>query len=114
MNLALRSFVESNGAEIVSKGLYRNFVLHCCNLHEFGVVGPAYVFLAVTRLQQFMKDGQGASSSSWDAHRQAWMRRNSISTAQPRKDFSGIFKKEPEDAADTNKKAAASSTSSSK
>ena len=39
MNLALKMFIEEKGKELLEKNLYRNFVVHVCNLFEFGVLG---------------------------------------------------------------------------
>ena len=56
MNLALKMFIEEKGRELLEKNLYRNFVLHVCNLHEFGVLGPGHVFTAITRMQKFLTE----------------------------------------------------------
>ena len=99
--LALQSFIEEKGRELVERNLYRNFVLHCCNLFEFGVVGPAPVFAAVTRMQQFMKllqqqDDKAASPLlEWPEQRTRWMERSGkAASASARRDFSGIFPKD--------------------
>ncbi len=99
--LALRCFIEEKGRELVERGLYRNFVLHCCNLFEFGVVGPTAVFAAVTRMQQFAREAEQQKSKTaassapmmlreWPALRAKWIERAGRGT---RKDFSGIFPK---------------------
>lgn len=104
MNMALKLFMEEKGKELVEKNLYRNFVLHCCNLFEFGVIGPVVVFNAISRLQHLIKDcGGDRQSESWKRQRQIWLQRRPASVdakekdAKQRKDFSGIFKHELED-----------------
>ncbi len=127
--LALRCFIEEKGLELVRRNLYRNFVLHCCNLFEFGVVGPALVFAAVARMQQFMdaeqqqqqqqqqqkgqsrkseiQDGRGDKQPHhWQAQRARWIermgRKEGAAVAMAtatRKDFSGIFPKDDKRAA---------------
>ena len=96
-------FIEEKGKELLDKNLYRNFILHVCNLFEFGVLGPAHVFSAISRLQDFVRD-DGHSFTSWPHQTTHW---NSIPKEEPaaappkdlhskpsRKDFSGIFSKD--------------------
>ena len=33
-------FIEEHGEELMSKGLYKNYLLHISNLFEFGVLPP--------------------------------------------------------------------------
>lgn len=99
MNLAIKTFVEEKGKELAEKNLYRNFVLHCCNLFEFGVIGPTFVFKAISRMQQFLVDKQQATSTltrQWREQREKWLKSNNVKkfTSPPRKDFSGLFAKE--------------------
>ena len=56
MNLALRTFIDEHALHIAERNLFRNFVVHCCNLFEFGVIGPAFVFAAVARMQNKFKE----------------------------------------------------------
>ena len=96
-------FIEEKGKELLDKNLYRNFILHVCNLFEFGVLGPAHVFSAISRLQDFVRD-DGHSFTSWPHQTTHW---NSIPKEDPpaappkdlhskpsRRDFSGIFSKD--------------------
>jgi len=90
MSLALRAFIGQHGRELVERGLYRNFVLHCCNLFEFGVISPALVFSAVASVQDMMgEEAEIAGLQRWRGHRAAWMDRNGLKDG--RKDFSGLF-----------------------
>ena len=109
--LALKMFIEEHGREMMEKHLYRNFLLHCCNMHEYNVLSPGQVFTAFTQLQRFIKD------NSLQHHLQHWKGQQkrafdsaaiSVITSLPtgkllsaelspncqRNDFSGIFKKE--------------------
>ncbi len=106
--LALRSFIEEKGKEVIEKNLYRNFVLHCCNLFEFGVVGPAPVFSAISRMQQFVKEQVKGNKktllgSDWMAQRVAWVEKHG-NNSKTRKDFSGIFPKGGAEAKTESKK----------
>lgn len=99
MNLALKMFVEEKGKEIVEKNLYRNFVLHCCNLFDFGVLGPGSVFLAISRMQQFLQESGESLATNWTQQRSTWMTQHDLKPRLPtanedRKDFSGLFKSE--------------------
>lgn len=100
MNLALKMFIEEKGRELLQKNLYRNFVLHVCNLFEFGVLGPGHVFAAITRIQQFIRDQNLSPNLDWKVQRESWIKttskqlQSSPIVQQPRKDFSGIFKSE--------------------
>ena len=101
MNLALKMFIEEKGKELMEKNLYRNFVLHVCNLFEFGVLGPGHVFTAVTRMQKFL-DERKHEFRDWPQQLAHWRGKNhereqnkstSVATAQ-NNSFSGdIFEK---------------------
>lgn len=51
--LACNMFVEQKGRELIQRKLYRNFVLHMCNLLDFGLVSASVVYTTVRRLQMF-------------------------------------------------------------
>ncbi|MPC88201.1 Polycomb protein Su(z)12 [Portunus trituberculatus] len=44
-------FLETHGAELLRKNLYRNFVLHMISLHDFGLIGTGVVYRCVLQLQ---------------------------------------------------------------
>ena len=54
--LALKMFIDEKGKELLQKRLYRNFLLHCSNMHEYNILSPGQVFTAVTQLQRFIRD----------------------------------------------------------
>lgn len=100
ITMALKMFIEEKGREVLAKGLYRNFVLHVCNLFEFGVLGPGHVFTAIHRMQKFVldKDHQFSDWPKQDSHWREFPKvtdnshNSSKEKAKVRKDFSGIFK----------------------
>ena len=109
--LALKMFIEEHGREMMEKHLYRNFLLHCCNMHEYNVLSPGQVFTAFTQLQRFIKDnGLQHHLQHWKGQQKRAFDSAAISviTSLPtgkllsaelspncqRNDFSGIFKKE--------------------
>ncbi len=119
MNLGIKMFIEEKGKELLQKKLYRNFVIHVCNLFEFGVLGPGGVFKAISRMQAFIRDHVlQKTMEEWTDQRQHWIKTtpaavavtkesasksqssSSKPTASPstatsaRKDFAGIFKNE--------------------
>lgn len=51
MPLACEMFVDSRGDEILSKNLYRNFLLHLTNLHDFGMLSAGQMNSIIQRLQ---------------------------------------------------------------
>ena len=104
-------FIEQKGKELMEKHLYRNFLLHCCNMHEYNVLSPGQVFTAVTQLQRFiMENNLQHHLNHWKEQQKcAFVQKGkpvSLDTSnlgQPladvspncqRNDFSGIFKKE--------------------
>lgn len=108
MNLALKTFIEEKGQELVEKNLYRNFVLHCCNLFEFGVLSPPSVFKAMMRMQQFILEKMQKDPSfrfeDWENQRQLWLKQHGSKTQNgARKDFSGIFKQDSDQKKDVKK-----------
>ena len=119
MGLALKMFIEEKGEELLEKKLYWNFVLHLCNMFEFGVLSPGHVFTAISRLQQFIQEsnlsgklshwndnlkfalklqadesGQDQAADQIDKQGESKLRNLSGSSAEQRRDFSGIFKSE--------------------
>lgn len=94
MNLALKMFIEEKGSEVCEKNLYRNFVLHVCNLFEFGVLGPGHVFTAITRMQKFASANSQRHFQDWIDHSSHWEKfpKSDKAKEPKRKDFSGIFK----------------------
>ena len=55
MPIALQMFLQDHGEELLRRNLYRNFVLHVCNLYDFGIVGPATVLRTITSVQQILQ-----------------------------------------------------------
>lgn len=51
--LACDMFVNIRGRELLSKNLYKNFVMHMCNLYDFGLI-PADVHLKIVQKLQRM------------------------------------------------------------
>ena len=111
--LALKMFIEEKGKELVEKRLYRNFLLHCCNMHEYNVLSPGQVFTAMTQIQRFILennlqhhlvhwkdqtqkafDQKGQQNLTLDTINVEQITAEQISPNCQRNDFSGIFKKE--------------------
>ena len=106
-------FIEEKGKELIEKRLYRNFLLHCCNMHEYNVLSPGQVFTAMTQIQRFIRennlqhhlvhwkdqhkrasDQKGQQNITLDTSFTDQTPLEQISPRSQRSDFSGIFKKE--------------------
>jgi VEFS-Box of polycomb protein. len=69
-------FLEAKGQELLLKNLYRNFVLHMCNLFDFGLISPVTLYTTIQRLQDMIGDsgaGKEILQSSWQAQRRRWI-----------------------------------------
>lgn len=53
--LACHMFLDEYGHEVLSKNLYRNFVLHACSLFDFGLISNETVYSLILKLQQRMR-----------------------------------------------------------
>lgn len=45
-------FVDLKGVEILQKNLYKNFVMHVCNLCDYGLVSPEVQYKTIRKLQR--------------------------------------------------------------
>lgn len=45
-------FVEMRGKELLEKNLYKNFVMHMCNLCDYGLVSPEVQYKTIQKLQR--------------------------------------------------------------
>lgn len=69
-------FIDSHAREIIQKHLYRNFLLHLCSLHDFGLLKQRDVLHLVENLQlcigmeslKSSSDNGAAAYQSSDAH----------------------------------------------
>lgn len=49
--IACDKFLDKHGIEILSKSLFRNFVLHLTNLFDYGLLSPEDHFKTMTKLR---------------------------------------------------------------
>uniref|UniRef100_A0A8D9AQJ6 Polycomb protein Su(Z)12 n=1 Tax=Cacopsylla melanoneura TaxID=428564 RepID=A0A8D9AQJ6_9HEMI len=83
--LACSMFLESNGKELLRRNLYRNFVLHLCNMFDFGLLSGLAVYTTLQKLQNLiLLEGDSTSSefsqvliSSCEAQRLYWIQEGS-------------------------------------
>lgn len=54
--LACAMFLESKGKELLMKNLYRNFILHMCNLFDFNLISPVALYSTIQKLQALLKE----------------------------------------------------------
>ncbi|TRY56366.1 hypothetical protein DNTS_034965 [Danionella cerebrum] len=64
MSQASMLFVENYGPYIVRRNLYRNFLLHLVNLHDFNLVTIATIDQAMVRLKEMEKELHNPSSDA--------------------------------------------------
>jgi len=93
MPQALTMFLDSRGKDIIQKNLFRNFCLHLVNLFEFGVIGPAHVFTAVSKLQELVLSFGLQHTLSWGGLSVLRDVLVDASKKHQRKNFAGIFSK---------------------
>lgn len=68
MPLGLQMFLDAHGLELLKRNLYRNFILHLCNLYDFGIIGPATVMRTISYFQQILQtspEHQDLLKKSW-------------------------------------------------
>ena len=104
-------FLDEKGKELLEKHLYRNFLLHCCNMHEYNVLSPGQVFTTITQLQRFIRDNNLQHHlNHWEIQMQKAFEQKEpigakdnsnlalpsteVSPNCQRSDFSGIFRKD--------------------
>lgn len=75
--LACEMFLKARGQELLKKNLYRNFVLHMCNLFDFGLVSPVTVYKTIQQLQELIGENTEISKilhESWSLQRTNWLK----------------------------------------
>ncbi|XP_066993740.2 polycomb protein suz12-B [Anabrus simplex] len=73
--LACTMFLEAKGKELLMKNLYRNFVLHMCNLFDFGLVSPVTLYTTIQHLQKLISESgevRDVLHESWRKQRETW------------------------------------------
>ncbi|XP_039755360.1 polycomb protein suz12-B isoform X1 [Pararge aegeria] len=73
--LACQMFLQMKGKELLEKNLYRNFTLHMCSLHDFGLLSPVALYQTVQMLNQMLADSADAKEKMRDslkAQREHW------------------------------------------
>lgn len=75
ISLALSMFVESKGRDILRKNLYRNFMLHLCNLCDLRLISPVTFYTTIQKLQDIIAIDSEASNvlyESFESQRKYW------------------------------------------
>lgn len=73
--LALAMFVEYKGRDILRKNLYKNFMLHLCNLCDLRLISPVTFYTTIQKLQDIIAIDSEASNvlyESFEAQRKYW------------------------------------------
>ncbi|KAJ8715989.1 hypothetical protein PYW08_013274 [Mythimna loreyi] len=69
--IACQMFLQMRGKELLEKNLYRNFVLHMCSLHDFGLLSPVALYQTVQMLNQMLADNAEAKEKMRESLRAA-------------------------------------------
>lgn len=73
--VACQMFLQIKGRELLEKKLYRNFILHMCSLHDFGLLSPVALYQTMQMLNQMLADNAEAKekmSEALRAQREHW------------------------------------------
>lgn len=90
--LACTMFLEMRGQELLRKNLYRNFVLHMCNLFDFGLISAVTVYTTIQRLQELIGEGTEISTilrESWKLQRSRWLATSNAAGTVKSETYSG-------------------------
>lgn len=74
--LACDMFIDMRGKELLKKNLYRNFVLHMCNLFDYGLVSPEVLYKTIQKLQRMLssfEDGRQIISEAREKQEEYWL-----------------------------------------
>lgn len=69
-------FLNAKGDELLRKNLYRNFVLHVCNLFDFGLISSQTVYMIIRQVQDLVKKDPDYSrllKKTWMTQRKNWL-----------------------------------------
>ncbi|XP_026316732.1 polycomb protein Su(z)12 isoform X2 [Hyposmocoma kahamanoa] len=73
--VACQMFLQIKGKELLEKNLYRNFILHMCSLHDFGLLSPVALYQTMQMLNQMLADNAEAKEKMRQAlcaQRERW------------------------------------------
>uniref|UniRef100_A0A2A4J8H1 Uncharacterized protein n=1 Tax=Heliothis virescens TaxID=7102 RepID=A0A2A4J8H1_HELVI len=83
--IACQMFLQMRGKELLEKNLYRNFVLHMCSLHDFGLLSPVALYQTVQMLNQMLADNAEAKEKMRESLRLAREQWRAAPEAAPRR-----------------------------
>lgn len=63
--LACSMFIEEHGRTILSKSLYKNFILHMCNLFDYGLISASVVYHTMHQLNQLRDELENRKCLPW-------------------------------------------------
>merc|ERR1712080_164607 len=53
---AIQIFIINSGRKLLQNNLYRNFLLHLCNMQQFQIISPAQLSEAITSLKRLIRE----------------------------------------------------------
>jgi hypothetical protein len=69
-------FLKTKGEELLRKNLYRNFVLHVCNLFDFGLISASTLYTIIRQVHEYIKNDPEAIriiKETWLNQRENWL-----------------------------------------
>ena len=74
--LACDMFIDIKGKELLKKNLYKNFVMHMCNLSDYGLVSPEVQYKTIQKLQCLLsqyEEGRKVISDARQSQKERWI-----------------------------------------
>lgn len=68
-------FIDLKGKELLKKNLYKNFVMHMCNLSDFGLVSPEVQYKTIQKLQRLLssyEEGRQVMAAARESQLEYW------------------------------------------
>lgn len=75
--LACEMFIDLHANELLEKNLYKNFVLHMCNLSDYGLVTPDTLHKTIQKFQRVLstyEEGRAIMSAAREAQLDFWFK----------------------------------------
>lgn len=82
-------FIALKGRELLEKNLYRNFVMHMCNLSDYGLVSPDVQYKTIQKLQRLLSSseaGRKAVATGRTVQLEHWLKFGSAKQKQKQLD----------------------------
>lgn len=78
--LACEMFLDNCGKELLEKNLCKNFVLHICNLYDYGLLSPQKFYGVILKMRSTLcanTEGRSVLAKAHNDHLQNWLKQQS-------------------------------------